>query len=232
MGKSQVETDHLVVEPNALNEKQPPKDMDSIFGVKSKIFRSWDDSVTEKHFKQPSETFGIYDPGVPIVKPDTSTALKKAVIEVEDKIRNDDLETGIAFNESGLILFQRQGMSDVIQLTHDDLKLLNGAVFTHNHPAGMPFSIADVRMAITYRLKEIRAVTPYLRYSMYPTDHWCSQAALIAAIHDVKQEANAFVNEQVRLGEINPQFAESEYLHYIWVKVADHLNIHYRRERS
>jgi hypothetical protein len=67
---------------------------------------------------------------------------------------------------------------------------------------------------------------------MYPKNQWCSKAALIATINDVSLDANKFVNEQVRLGEINPQFAEAEYLHYIWVKVADRLNLNYGRERS
>lgn len=188
--------------------------------------------MTEKHFKQPSETFSIYDAGVPLMEPDTSTPLKKAIIDVENEIRNDELETGAAFNSDGVILFKRQGLPDQVTLTDHELNLLNNSVFSHNHPKGMPFSIADIRMAITYNIKEIRAVTPYLRYSMYPKNQWCGKAALIATINDVSLDANKFVNEQVRLGEINPQFAEAEYLHYIWVKVADRLNLNYWRERS
>lgn len=46
---------------------------------------------------------------------------------------------------------------------------------------------------------------------MYPKNQWCGKAALIATINDVSLDANKFVNEQVRLGEINPQFAEAEY---------------------
>lgn len=214
------------------DEEQHPRDENGKFSVKSSHSKSLDASVTEKHFKQPSETFSIYDAGVPLMEPDTSTPLKKAIIDVENGIRNNELETGAAFNSDGVILFKRQGLPDQVTLTDHELNLLNNAVFSHNHPKGMPFSIADIRMAITYNIKEIRAVTPYLRYSMYPKNQWCGKAALIATINDVSLDANKFVNEQVRLGEINPQFAEAEYLHYIWVKVADRLNLNYRRERS
>lgn len=214
------------------DEKQHPRDEKGKFSVRSSHSKSLDASVTEKHFKQPSETFSIYDAGVPLMEPDTSTPLKKAIIDVENGIRNNELETGAAFNSDGVILFKRQGLPDQVTLTDHELSLLNNAVFSHNHPKGMPFSIADIRMAITYNIKEIRAVTPYLRYSMYPKNQWCSKAALIATINDVSLDANKFVNEQVRLGEINPQFAEAEYLHYIWVKVADRLNLNYGRERS
>jgi hypothetical protein len=87
-----------------------------------------DASVTEKHFKQPSETFSIYDAGVPLMEPDTSTPLKKAIIDVENGIRNNELETGAAFNSDGVILFKRQGLPDRVTLTDHELSLLNNAV--------------------------------------------------------------------------------------------------------
>ncbi len=180
----------------------------------------------------PTETFSIYDAGALPVKPDVSTPLKKAVVDLEDTIRKDDMETGAAFNDKGELLFKRQGLPDRLDLTDDELKLLNNATFTHNHPMGMPFSIADIRMAISHNIKEIRAVTPLLRYSMSPKKQWAAKITLIATINEVKAQANIIVNEKIKLGEINPQFAEAEYLHYIWLMVADRLELNYGRERS
>lgn len=189
-------------------------------------------NIKDTFNQPPTETFSIYDAGVLSVKPDSSTPLKKAVIALENKIRNDKLETGAAFNQDGDILFSRQGLADRVDLTDDELKLLNNATFTHNHPMGMSFSIADIRMAISHNIKEIRAITPLLRYSMSPKKQWVAKITLIATINEVKTQANRVVNEKIRLGEIHPQFAEAEYLHYIWLMVAERLDLDYRRERS
>lgn len=53
---------------------------------------------------------------------------------------------------------------------------------------------------------------------MYPKNQWCGKAALIATINDVSLDANKFVNEQVRLGEINPQFASRIFALYFGLR--------------
>ena len=202
-------------------------------GIMSASNNSVNKMSNKDAFNQPpTETFSIYDAGALPIKPDTSTPLKKAVIELEDEIRKDKLETEAAFNQDGDILFKRQGLPDRVDLTEDELKLLNNATFTHNHPMGTSFSIADIRMAISHNIKEVRVVTPVLRYSMSPKKEWASKIILIETINEVKAQANTIVNEKVKLGEINPQFAQAEYLHYIWLMVAGRLELNYRRERS
>ncbi len=56
-----------------------------------------------KQFKQPSGEFTIYDPGYPRVKADVSTPARKSAVALEEKIRNDSLETGVFFTDDGTL---------------------------------------------------------------------------------------------------------------------------------
>jgi SPP1 gp7 family putative phage head morphogenesis protein len=192
-------------------------------------------NVNKQHFDQPpSETFSIYDIGAPKVTPDTSSPLKKNVVEFEDGIRNDDLETAGAFDSNGVLLFKRQGEPDRVDLSKEEVLLLPKNIFTHNHPRGTTLSLTDINRAVEYDIGEIRVVTPLIRYRVTTKvgAAWPSVIALVAAFEDAKAKANRIVNELVRSGDLNPQFAEAEYLHYIWVVACGNLGLIYERERS
>jgi hypothetical protein len=211
--------------PNAFPPENP---------VQSAALSTRVDHMSQQNFNQPpSETFSIYDAGAPKRQPDLSTPLKKAVIDLENEIRHDVLETGAVFDAFGVMLLRKQGLPDQISLTYAEARLLQGNTFTHNHPKGTTFSIADVQRAIEWDIKEMRVVTALLRYSIKSNDcTWPSLALVLTAVHAAKQGATRRVNDAVRSGELHPQFAEAEYLHYIWIEVANRLNLQYQRERS
>lgn len=68
-------------------------------------------------FKQPSGNFTIYDPAYPRVDPDISTPVRKAMVDLEKKIRSDALETGAFFESDGKISLKRQGQTDRVAYT-------------------------------------------------------------------------------------------------------------------
>lgn len=180
----------------------------------------------------PTETFSIYDAGALPIKLDTSTPLKKAVITLENEIRKDKLETGAVFDKDGLLLSKNQGLPDRVSFNDDELKLLKNNVFTHNHPNGTTFSLADIERAIENNLLELRVVTSSFRFSLSAPNGWPAIIALGGQIDSAKRRANHIVNDKVRMGEIKPQFAEAEYLHYILVLIAVEFNLIYTREKS
>ena len=129
-------------------------------------------------------------------------------------------------------MLRKQDKPDSVTFNDRELQLFSGNVATHNHPRGTTFSFADVEIAINYGLREVRIVTPTLRYSFSPTVSWPPIIAMLGAFDSAKAKVNQRINEMVRSGEIHPQFAEAEYLHYIWLNVAKELNLTYKREKS
>lgn len=187
------------------------------------------------NFQQPpSESFSIYDDSVPKSIPDTSTPLKKAVIEQEDKIRHDILETGILFDEDGRVLIQQQGKANEVHFSFAELVLFKHKTFTHNHPMGTAFSIQDVIMAIDWELAEIRVVTPLFRYSLKPKagKTWCSKQELIDMQKLVVNRVNFVINDMVKLNSLSQYYIPHEFSHYQWLNIASVLDLDYRREKS
>lgn len=70
----------------------------------------------------------------------------------------------VALDENGGELFNRSsGHRDRVEITRDHINILldyGRATLTHNHPSGRTFSVADIDLAASANLAEIRAVTP------------------------------------------------------------------------
>lgn len=205
------------------------------------LLKSLDDlpkvkNVDNKQFKQPpSETFSIYDSGAPIVKPDVSTPLKKAVVKFENEIRAKDVEHGafFGFDEKSLIL---SGKGDASKLafafTANDLEEVKNSVFTHNHPNGGTFSLEDIIAACDLQLSEIRAVTNTFRFRMEFSKNWVDEEILQKVIDEVIPRANDIVTDMLKRDELHISNANDEVNHQIWRLVAQRLKFTYIRERS
>jgi len=184
-----------------------------------------------REFRQPSETFGPYDPGSQKVKPDTSTPARRAAVEVEDAIRSDTLETGAFIAPDGQVLLQRQGQSDRVKYRESELILMRGSLFTHNHPSGSGFSVEDVVLASAFGFAELRAVTFDFRHVAYGIpEHEGAQWKDAYAL--AESEAASELIEKVRLGELHPKDFGQEVRHRAWGKVAKSFNFFYAREKS
>lgn len=188
----------------------------------------------KKSFAQPSESFSIYDMGVPTIKPDTSTALKQAVIEYENKIRAEWLEHGVIFTTDGKIIQEITGTQDtlVFNLTHEqEISAYNG-VMTHNHPKGFTFSYEDIKTACELKLSEVRAVTKYCRHSMRFNGNWKNKFILQKAIDNTSDKANAMVKQLIKSDVVSATHLNYELDHQTWILVAQELGFTYVREKS
>lgn len=188
--------------------------------------------IDDKSFKQPPAwDFSVYDPSSKKT-PDTSTPLKVAMIALEDEVRNDHLETGAFFSDGGSVLVRRQGEPNTIKFTKSELKLGIGRSFSHNHPNGGNFSLDDIELAAILNLREIRVVTPHMRYSLSRIKSWPAPMAVIASEAQISALAQVKVDLLLKEGALRKEYAQVEIEHHFWSIFAFLFNVEYRRERS
>lgn len=183
-------------------------------------------------FATPKGEFTVYDPGHPVSKPDVSTPARAKAVEIEERIRRDSLETGAFIAKDGSVLLQRQGEADRVAFPVDDFPRLKGSTFTHNHPGDGPFSVADVALAGEIGVGELRAVGPTLRFSMAADAEWPDEASLTDAVAKAAKTAQNLITAMINRGELEPQHAQAEFDHQLWVRLAKALKLKYARERS
>lgn len=212
--------------------KLTPRDLVDMRGQPLKLddLRAKYDPV--KSFKQPKGEFTIYDPGYKRVAADVSTPARTAAVKFEEGIRRDDHETGAFFGKDGALLMMRSGSPNQITYTEQELGGMRGAVFTHNHPNGMSFSVDDITSGAFARLAEVRAVTPGYRHIMQPDGAWPAEAAIERMYSAEISKAYSDVDTMVRSGELSSRYATAEIHHLAWVRAAVKLGLIYIREAS
>jgi hypothetical protein len=183
-------------------------------------------------FNQPSGAFTIYDPGFKRVAPDVSTPARAAAVKFEETIRRNDHETGAFFGKNGALQLARSGEPDRVSFKVSELRSMNGALFTHNHPGGSTFSVADVQNASFTKLSELRAVTPGYRHIMTAENGWPAEAAIQRAFDLEAAKARRDVDTMVRSGELSVKYATTEIYHLMWARAAPKLGLTYLREAS
>lgn len=211
--------DHLV-DPDAPTPEEAVKIQDQQKREKSKLF------------KQPSGNFTIYDPAYPRVDPDISTPVRKAMVDLEKKIRSDALETGAFFDSDGKISLKRQGQPDRVAYTIGELRKNRGRAFTHNHPNGMSFSVADLEIAAEYQFAELRAVGPNYTHILTAPNGWPEAEELTRYADQSLQTVADEVRDQVRVGEVSSAVQSQEASHRHIEKVAKKFGLVYIREAS
>lgn len=102
-----------------------------------------------------------------------SAALSRSVLKAEGEIKNQTNETVVIFNDDGSVAFRKDGTR--MGVTYDGRKSTD-KVMTHNHPGpDAPFSSSDLRDAVKFNQKEVRAVSRNYTYSMKrPQGGWGS----------------------------------------------------------
>ncbi len=183
-------------------------------------------------FNQPSGAFTIYDPGFKRVAPDMSTPARAAAVRFEETIRRNDRETGAFFNKNGALQLARSGEPDRVAFKVSELRSMNGSLFTHNHPGGSSFSVADVQNALFAKLSELRAVTPGYRHIMTAENGWPAEASIQRAFDLEAAKARRDVDTMVKSGELSVKYATTEIYHLMWLRAAPKLGLTYIREAS
>jgi hypothetical protein len=86
---------------------------------------------------------------------------------IEKSMRELPYEVGHWIDrDTGEITRSKRGKTGSVPFTWDDGNLAAGNIFTHNHPGGGSFSMADMECLLGYQMKEIRAVGQKWRYVM------------------------------------------------------------------
>lgn len=83
------------------------------------------------------------------------------LLSVENRIADDKVESAIAVDESGNILFDTSdGAASQVSFGPKEQRMAYGKILTHNHPKGYYLSVEDVSTAVTLNLRQVRATTP------------------------------------------------------------------------
>jgi SPP1 gp7 family putative phage head morphogenesis protein len=75
-------------------------------------------------------------------------------------------ERAVIFDANGKKLHVENGDTHRVNMDPRQARLGSGGVVSHSHPSGGAFSLKDLEFAFSYRLKELRAVTPNGVYSI------------------------------------------------------------------
>jgi len=108
---------------------------------------------------------------IKVPKMPSRSNLDKALVKLEEKIKNKGIEKAYVLNENGDILLVKQGTSMDVSFTKKEIGKIKNHILTHNHPGnGHSFSFNDLNFASDMNLKEIRAIshTYNYKYSMKP----------------------------------------------------------------
>ena len=161
--------------------------------------------------------------------------LRRAVTAVEKEIAHNDFETAAVFASDGALLLSKAGEQAAVRFTQREaLRMIDAAVFTHNHPRNTSFSLADVDLAWRLRIGEIRVVTQSFLYRMRPpvggwrTIEWRVIEETVNTVYDhVRQEFQA----ALRRGRLTESEADLRGWHTVWLRTARHLSLSYTRRR-
>jgi len=177
---------------------------------------------------------------------DPEVELYRKIESMEDKIRkNRSFETGIIFEDDGTIVLERKGQKRRVSFTEEELELSKDKIFTHNHPSGWyakegsfgrigsSFSAPDVLLAIKYDMKEMRAVTPLIRFSMKrPADGWPSLSDAKMEYNRLNMEISQENYSRIESGTLTRGQASSTHYHEIWKRFAKRFGIEYTKKQA
>ena len=131
--------------------------------------------------------------------------VEKVIRDIEIKNGSLNYERGAVIDKNGNVLKEFNGKEHSVEVTDDDLQLMNGCTFTHNHPLGRFFSDNDIISGFKQtRLYELRATTPQgITYSL--TDNGFSDKDVDDLLKGMKearrQSHNTIIEEAKRMVE-------------------------------
>jgi len=79
-----------------------------------------------------------------------------SISDFEAKIKDQDYETSGVFDDSGKLIFEKNGEKDNVKFTKEEIDKFEGMTLTHNHPQGDSFSPMDLKFACASKMKAIR----------------------------------------------------------------------------
>ena len=83
----------------------------------------------------------------------------KAIHDIEDQIRHQDMESSALVDKDGNVLFFKDGIENEVSFTKAECLMMKDNILTHNHPGSSMFSNEDVDLWAYWGLQGIRATT-------------------------------------------------------------------------
>jgi hypothetical protein len=167
------------------------------------------------------------------------------VRRTEDVIRRQPFESPYVYDQNGVLLLKKDGAQFEVEILTAEMKLLPGAIVTHNHPWGLnfrendprsegdSFSFDDIRTAAIGNVAEMRTVTPRVRYSMRPAAAgWPEPALIESAFNLADAEIQTRFRADIQVGRMTQPEAEARHYDEIWKLVARRLGLIYQKEHS
>lgn len=158
-----------------------------------------------------------------------SEALKRSILSYEHKQRQEENEAMAFYDDNGNQLYRKQGKRDHVSLRSEEVPRDN-LILTHNHPAalgqtsyrsiGNSFTPDDMVMAVKFKAKEMRAVTPSYTFSFKrPHGGWnAKQSEVRRAYEDAMRrvrEDGEYYYGRARMTDV----ANERYMATYWHKV-------------
>lgn len=159
----------------------------------------------------------------------------QTIAGVESQIAELPTEHAAGIDNQGNLLFQKAGGESEVNLSYDELAITRGGVFTHNHPAGVSFSVDDVQTAWRFGFAQMRAVTTqHVHIVEPPAGGWPDPARFDRlVIPAIQKHANAIAaewNPRIARRELSQEQANRDFDHELWLRVAGDVGFRYRRE--
>lgn len=145
---------------------------------------------------------------------DTDSGMNKQeafrISQLEQKIRNRKTEKGFVIGSNGEILAEsRRSTRNSATFYVRDLEKARGGILTHNHPnadlygtmagrIGLPFSSDDLLRAVSYDMKEVRAVTPTYTFSIRrPKGGWGDKQKINETMRQWNRDFNRGIEDYI-----------------------------------
>ena len=154
-----------------------------------------------------------------------------AIVGSAETIRKSAREHLIGYDVAGNRLFHAVGGVASVEIPREWMGRLEGAVLLHNHPLVSSFSDADIEIAMTQRLAEVRVVDPVFDYRMRPPVGGRWDAAQWGEVRPVFHRHRAAVEAQwgaaLARGEITREAHDGMKMDEVWRRVADETGLRY-----
>lgn len=135
-----------------------------------------------------------------------SSIARAGILEFEKSHYQDPTESGVLFTKSGERV-DLGGIEHHVIGSKETIELMDGGIFTHNHPTDVTFSDNDILNGIAKgNLHEMRAITKngniHILLNNGADDS--SRKKFLTYYSQARRKANNVANEKIRRGELQP----------------------------
>lgn len=160
-----------------------------------------------------------------------SSVLARTVTAIEDHIATAPVERAVVFDETGVVLVDKEGERAEVSFTPKEVERMRGAsVFTHNHPGGTSFSLPDILLAKRLNIQEMRVVTERELYILdAPPAGWPALALrdLLRAVQEADAQVEEELTAQIRAGRLSKAEANKRHWPEVWTRVSQRIGLRY-----